>query len=610
MEHQYKLQAEKIALQGFLSLYGAERNDFFTFFKKICAEKSGAYQHFYNLLRENQIHESSLSIQHKHYLLFAIPRFLPAQERFNLLQLEMHEVIANIKEAIQTPYTQEEEDVWNKYAVYLDKLNQLSQYKFRWFEAEAYTLQEKQELCEAMRYVALQEASQNIENFAKDVSIIHTHAPYQLMFVNYKEHFLGFSVRFLSDAYQIKLKASMDLPTFKSEFAPFLNDYVATHLVRFERVGKEAEVRGSVFDFDFAQVMQHYKNSSQAGKQVDLDLELEARAGKVEIKTNTEIIILREAKAQVRQVFDTPNTQYIWDRFIVTLVAFPLLMVWGVPLHYTVILTIVVWVWHIQNTKSKISIQTYNPKTLPTAVKEFEHEFRILKDVKHNNLQLLHITNFDAILQELWQVVLAQITDKKVPIYLNHPDMAQAQYEYASAVIQALGYGSISQEFLVGTNISQSTCLPLMKYILQKRLHQSHLQFIQIVNSLMENQLDGEIYITSLRTQVTLYQFYKKDQKRGFWWVAPHKWFKQKQKKRNLLKQPQMPTPKYLAEDTPLQRWFEEIVEKIENDTFQEEFRYLKQQFEAMYQSKIQIGTDDFVSPAFYENEEFVLYAF
>ncbi len=655
IKNDYRAQAEDLAVFYFLQLTEAERTQFFDVFEEVYPSKNPAYAS----LKLKNSPNARFSKTDKHYVLYFILEFLPAIQQVELMRLEILTLIAHYKEneSKKIMYYSTHDTTYDYIcAEYVKKLTKLDEYNFQWFKVDFLDAQEIQETIEAVKYATLLECVQSLENVKADMDTVREYGKGFLDKLQYEDDYFGLKIyaSFYPTSHQ---KIHLQPPELAGKFRDILNEYIAKTKIRLAELQAQNNAQALVLGRDLSVALTHYKNSKSFLKRVDLDLDLQARAGKIQLAIHT-IPIEKSLQDVASGVSEMMRLLVI--SAVIIFVGLPLaalgilLTVWGFmnsPLFAG--LGTLGLGWAVVNAFRKTfntvgkRNETYSTESMEGLTLDFRDTYYQIMEERRPAPYLPNATAFtilepyrtsaldylfgspiqltppepifesptepivsvpeilDYVLENLWKIVKKEAIGETP--FLHLPDDLARKYRNCDEIIKtAIGTRDV-QNILP---IPPKVIFQVMQYTMRLQLQYIYTQTKQIFDTAIENRLDMELYVKFFDVPCTLFRFYKDDgmnRVRGIYSAYDLYRIRHKQLLRRFAGLEKVPVID-LLDASEFEHWFEAQKNKYALKNMEKEQKQLTKQIRNLGENK-RLNTST-LTPIFYENEEVLLYVF
>lgn len=651
----YREQAEDLAQYYFKQLSEAERVDFFALFEATYSAHNTSYIRLKAPLKDDLI----LNKIDKQYVLFFILKFLPAPQQVEFICLEILDMVEKYKKQRNAYFKPAfESDFWYMCEVFLKELDNLNEYTLQWYSIDFLEKKDYKEIIDTLKYVVCLELKSSIDDFKKDTDVIRQKGKKFLNNLYYEEKY--FQCEFLIHTdYQGNIQISVEMPELVGKYRVILEEYVGKTLARIEAEKAPKDIQAQVLARDLEIALQHYKSSKSLMRSVEVDIALQARGGTVKMsiqRTPLEKLVSNATK----DIFYFIRVLFITAGAIFIVIPLALLFIFfvGAGILYNPLQTIVfsipalyfaINLWHAFKAQRNKNISyPEDEDNMKGLVAEFRQIFqdtiqqkkiekqKTFKQTDHTiqqtsfnhampnffgeNLQLTpsewtedfentteNISTeevLDWLLEFMWQKM--QHTMRRLYKDIGTPEETLQEYEDMWHFIHNIEAKDIPQIL----PLPQSAVLAVLKYVSQDKIKYLFLQTTQIIDNLIDNDLDAELYTFDLDSQCTLYRFYKDGGKNklvglmssySVYKSRKGRMLKKMEKKHNL------PTLK-LMQGEELENWLKKQTTKYNPKNFKNEVENLTKQMKSMSYAKRTNEAN--VTPILYENKDILLYIF
>lgn len=478
--HNYKAQAEKIAVEAFLAFDDTTKARFFRFLEEVYADKIEVYHFFYSQYAQLRVGRQVLTKHQKRDLLAVILPFLSKENQFYLILCEVLDKIQTYKQSItyQGKYRvslAELKEMYERYETFLRDMNKLP---CQWFHEKSYHQADRQEVLLMVRHIQEKKLQASIQGFKQDAQIIATHPKKPAKWL-YFVYFLGVEVEIYTDLLQVRKlnePTASSLPTLQGAFAKLLQNYNLEETTTLQELEQKQAMHLALLEQDLSTTLTHYQQSSLPTKRVEASITLQGGGGIVRFSLQKSNIVYHTLYGIGTLVGACLCVFSVWKGvFLLSMV----LLVWLVMQSFK----------PKKDDTSKGKLSTHKANELYQS-----HLAEYKKYIAERKEELAYIYVRDNVYDKIKDAMYWRIKQKKLKVeiageHYDPVDIINLYIRYAQYIQQIQPHDIDVLYALEGTDEDRTLCLRLMKDLFMKKLEKSYKSFINLANLMIHHKL-------------------------------------------------------------------------------------------------------------------------
>ncbi|TAE16085.1 MAG: hypothetical protein EAZ95_07980 [Bacteroidetes bacterium] len=515
----YRAQAEEITLLAFWDLDKQIQENIFIHKKRVLR----FLQKYKEAIQQKT---KKVPKQHLKLLLEKAFDYLPAHIQCELLCLELYDLLETYRQKLTKKRIFTVDEAFDLYSDYLSFTYRLHKYPSKWFDI---LIQESQtdwlDVAETVKFITTTRLRASALHFRKDLQLIADNSEKIAAKIVYSVDFLGIEVHIKKTNYSLDRLYAFDefpIPAVAGKFAETLRSYIFEALNDTQYQLAIQEMQEGLLAHDFGIALAHYKESKPLFNKVDFSFSLKGGAGSVSMNIKTWASLGKRVLAPIRKLFtvkrDVSKTSPAigiavgiffvllgggivwWAKFADELkYIVPLVIVGAIPVLILFLLVVLILnarqfkVVRIDGEEFLVNRSEigYKPKNIQ--INRFSVYQYALADKKQALEKLKNSTDvYERTYSEVW-AELRKTVGRKVE-----------QYRNGSLFFWFLELYQKAFDYIIQQPETDEACLPVIRYILLKRLKKSIEHFDALDKFANEHRITPKLYIVLFDAETRL----------------------------------------------------------------------------------------------------------